>query len=203
MFVTGVFIMSCGIAVGIRADLGPTPIAALPTVLSYATPLSVGFYIIGLNLIFFLVQILILRQHFTSVQLLQIPITFAFGFFIDFGLYLTRWLEPTDYLMRWAWTLLSVVLVAIGVYIETLPRLAYLPGNGVVVAFTLVQDSLSFGTMKIMLDGVLLVVSIAASLSLLHGLYGVREGTVFATFAVGIIIRGISSVFGGVGKAKS
>lgn len=88
---------------------------------------------------------------------------------------------------------MSVILVAIGVYVETLPRLSYLPGNGVVVALTMVQDRLSFGTLKILLDGILLGVSVVMSLILLGGLEGIGEGTIFATLAVGALIRMIAS----------
>lgn len=193
IFVLGVFIMSLGIAIAVRADLGTTPIASLPTVLSFATNLSVGFYIIVLNMMFFLLQIAILRKRFSVHQLFQIPITLAFGLFIDIGLYLTQWLEPLNYQTQWLWTLVSVILVAIGVYVETLPRLSYLPGNGVVVALTMVQDRLSFGTLKIILDGILLGVSVIMSLILLGGLEGIGEGTIFATLAVGALIRMIAS----------
>lgn len=193
IFALGVFIMSLGIAIAVRADLGTTPIASLPTVLSFATNLSVGFYIIVLNMMFFLLQIAILRKRFSVHQLFQIPITLAFGLFIDIGLYLTQWLEPLNYQTQWLWTLVSVILVAIGVYVETLPRLSYLPGNGVVVALTMVQDRLSFGTLKILLDGILLGVSVVMSLMLLGGLEGIGEGTIFATLAVGALIRMIAS----------
>ncbi|GAA2033612.1 YitT family protein [Yaniella flava] len=194
IFVSGVFIMSFGIAVGIRADLGTTPLASLPTVLSFATPLSVGWYIVILNMIFFLLQVLILRRRFTRVQLMQIPITFVFGSFVDLSMYFTRWIEPTSYLTQWIWVLVSVVLVAIGVYIETLPRLSYLPGNGVVVALTVVQNRISFGSNKIILDVVLLIISVAASLLLMGELAGVREGTVFSAVTVGIIIPIVEAV---------
>ena len=186
--------MSLGIAVAIRADLGTSPIAALPTVLSFATPISVGIYVILLNLIFFLVQPLVLRSKFERFQLIQIPITFAFGLMLDLGVYLTQWITPASYLAQWGWTLVSVVLMAIGVYVETQPRLAYLPGNGVLVAVAMVQNKLSFGTVKILLDALLLAIAVAASLVLFNGLEGVGEGTVFAALGVGMLLRLINSI---------
>lgn len=188
-FVLGVFIMSLGIAVAIQADLGTTPIATLPTVLAFGTPMTVGFYVILLNLLFVVLQFLVLRGRLSRLQLLQVPVTFAFGFLIDVSVYLTQGISPATYLAQWGWTVFSMVLMAVGVYIETRPKLTYLPGEGMVVAMTMVQDRISFGKLKIILDTVLLLTSVAVSLVLLNGLEGVREGTVFLAFAVGSLLH--------------
>lgn len=85
VFTLGVFIMALGVAVSVRANLGTSPIGSFPTVLSFATPLSVGAYLILLNLVFFLLQVLILRRKFPLLQLAQLPISLAFGVFTDIG----------------------------------------------------------------------------------------------------------------------
>lgn len=199
VFTIGVFIMAFGIAISVRANLGTSPIASFPTVLSFATPLSVGFYMILLNLVFFLLQVLILGRKFPLIQLVQLPITLAFGIFTDLGMYLTSWLDPQNYLMQWVWTLVGVLLVALGVYIETQPRLSYIPGDGIVFTLTLVVQNVPFGTVKMIFDWSLVIISVIASLILLDGLEGVREGTVFAAFAVGIVIRLISTIHKRIG----
>lgn len=192
--------MAIGVAVSVRANLGTSPIASFPTVLSFATPLSVGTYLILLNLVFFALQILILRRKFPKFQFVQLIVTFAFGFFTDLGMYLTSWLDPGNYFMQWVWTLIGVILVALGVYIETQPRLSYIPGDGLVFVLTLVLQNIPFGTIKMIFDWTLVIVSVITSWLLLDGLEGVREGTVFAAFAVGIVIRMINALhvrFGG------
>lgn len=192
--------MAIGVAVSVRANLGTSPIASFPTVLSFATPLSVGTYLILLNLVFFALQILILRRKFPKFQFVQLIVTFAFGFFTDLGMYLTSWLDPSNYFMQWVWTLIGVILVALGVYIETQPRLSYIPGDGLVFVLTLVLQNIPFGTIKMIFDWTLVIVSVITSWLLLDGLEGVREGTVFAAFAVGIVIRMINALhvrFGG------
>lgn len=127
-------------------------------------------------------------------QLVQLPITFAFGLFTDLGMYLTSWVDPANYLMQWVWTLVGVLLVALGVYIETQPRLSYIPGDGIVFALTFVLQNVAFGTIKMIFDWTLVIISVILSLVLLGGLEGVREGTVFAAFAVGMVIRFISAM---------
>lgn len=202
VFTLGVFIMALGVAVSVRANLGTSPIASFPTVLSFATPLSVGFYMVVLNLVFFVLQVLVLRRKFPLVQLVQLPVTLAFGVFTDLGMYLTSWLEPQNYVMQWVWTLVGVLLVALGVYIETQPRLSYIPGDGLVFVLTFVLQNIPFGTIKMIFDWTLVITSVLVSLILLGGLEGVREGTVFAAFAVGIVIRFISAVHKRISKKR-
>lgn len=194
VFLLGVFLVAIGIAISVRADLGTAPIASLATVMSLATPLSVGTYVMSLNLIFFVCQVLLLRRKFRVFQLIQIPLTVAFGLFVDLCMYLTAWLEPANYFEQWGWTIVSVVLLALGVYVEMQPQLTYLPANGVVFTLYTVLQNIRYGTIKIIFDTVLVALAVIASLTLLGGLFGVREGTIFAALCVGLVIRLISRV---------
>lgn len=194
VFLLGVFLIALGVALSIRADLGTAPIASLPTVLSFATPLSVGTYIMSLNMLFIVSQILILRRKFPVFQLIQIPLALAFGLFVDLCMYLTSWLQPSHYIEQWAWLLLSVVLLALGVYVEMQPQLTYLPANAIVFTIYTVLQNIPYGVIKTVFDTVLVSASVITSLLLLGGLFGVREGTVFSALVVGVVIRWISKI---------
>lgn len=203
VFLLGVFLIAIGVAISVRADLGTAPIASLPTVLSFATPVSVGTYVMVLNLFFIGLQVGILRRNFPLFQLIQLPLTVAFGLFIDVCMYLTDWLQPTSYVERWAWLLVSVVVLALGVYVEMQPRLTYLPGNGIVFTLYTVLQNIRYGTIKAVVDSTLVAVSVVVSLVLMGALYGVREGTVFSALAVGGVIRGISALHQRFKEAES
>ena len=201
VFLIGVFLIAIGVAISIRADLGTAPIASFPTVLSFATPLSVGTYVMLLNLVFVGLQALILRRKFKVFQLIQIPLTIAFGFFVDLCMFLTSWLEPASYLEQWAWLLVSVVVLALGVYVEMQPRLTFLPANGIVFVLFTVLQNIPYSRIKTIFDTLLVAVSVIFSLSLMGGFYGVREGTVFAALTVGVVIRLISRLHKRLAKA--
>lgn len=178
----------------VRADLGTAPIASLPTVLSFATPVSVGTYVMALNVLFVIFQIVLLRRKFPVFQLIQIPLAFAFGFFVDLIMYLTPWLQPANYWQQWLWLLVSVVALALGVYVEMQPRLTYLPGNAIVFTLFRVLQNFRYSTVKTAVDSTLVIVATVTSLILMGGLYGVREGTIFSALTVGIVIRGIHAI---------
>lgn len=97
VFLLGVFLMAFGVAISVRAELGTSPIASFPTVFSYGTSWSVGTYMIIMNIVFVMLQMLILRRRFPPFQLVQLPISVAFGVFIDLSMYLTQWLAPQSY----------------------------------------------------------------------------------------------------------
>lgn len=187
-FFVGVCLIAIGIALSIRSGLGATPISTLPTVLAEVTPISIGTYLIILNMVFVVLQVLLLRRRFPPFQLIQIPITVVFGMMCDVALWATTWIIPEHYLEHLLWALLSVVVIAVGVYIEVLAKIAYLPGDGIV--FTLHQVTrVRFGTVKQLFDLTLVILAVALGLILLGELFAVREGTVLSALGVGAAVK--------------
>ncbi|QGU04394.1 YczE/YyaS/YitT family protein [Corynebacterium comes] len=193
VFTLGIFIMSLGVAASVRAALGTAPITSFPTVLSLATPLSVGTYSVLFNVLMLVIVIILQRRKFPPVQLLQLPVAFLFGWFIDLAMSLTWWLEPSNYAVQWVWTIIGVVLIAVGVYIEVQPRLTYIPADGLITVITTMSRA-PFGKVKMIFDWTLVSISALLSLVLMGSLQGVREGTVFAAFAVGALVRVIGNL---------
>lgn len=193
VFLLGLFIMSFGVAISIRATLGTSPVSSLPTVLSFVAPLSVGVFTMISNVLYLLLQIILMGRKFPPIQLLQLPALMAFGPFIDLNMAWTGWIAPTNYLMQWVWILVSIVVVAIGVYIEVLPRLTYIPGDGLIVVITK-KTGWKFSRVKMAFDWTQVLLAAAISLVFLGGLYGVREGTVAAALGVGLVIQVIRNV---------
>lgn len=196
IFTLGMFIMAFGIAMSIRANLGTGPVISLPTVLSFASPLSVGTLTIIFNLAMMALALaisLIARGYFPLFQFMQIPAAFLFGFFLDISMALTPWVDPGNYLMQWVYVVLSVIIIALGVHIEIKPRLTYIPADGVVALLAMVTP-VKAGTIKMAFDWTLVITSAVLSLILLGGLEGVREGTVFAAFGVGFTMKIIANI---------
>lgn len=192
-FLTGVFVMSVGIALSVHGQLGTAPISTFPAVINAATSWSVGSVTVLMNMVFVLVQILILRRRFQLFQLVQLPIAMVFGAVIDLSLFLTSWTQTNNYLLQWVVTICGALILGVGVYIQIQPKLLYLPGEGLVMALTQVTG-VRFGTMKQLVDWSLVIISAIVSLILMHRLEGVREGTVFAAFAVGGVVKFIGSL---------
>ena len=188
LFFLGIRIMSVGVAISVHAGLGTSPISTLPTALSFATGLTLGELTIVMNIVFVLLQILLLRRRFRPFSLLQIVVAVFFGLMCDVSLALTDGLDPSSYPQQWVLVVVGIVILALGVYLQVLPRRLYVPGEGIVAAITLVTER-RFGTLKQGFDWTLVLLAAAASLWLLGELVGVREGTVFAASATGGLVK--------------
>lgn len=185
--------MAVGIALSVHGQLGTAPISTFPAVIDAATMFTVGTVTALMNIGFVVIQILLLRRRFRLFQLVQIPLAMIFGAVIDVAIWLTGWAQTDHYVLQWGVTIGGALILGIGVYIQIQPRLIYLPGEGLAMALAQVTAR-RFGTMKQLVDWSLVTISVIVSLVLMQQLEGVREGTVFAAFAVGGVVKAIESL---------
>ena len=165
IFVAALFVMSLGIALVTRGNLGTTPISSLPLVSSYASGLTFGETTFFINLLFVAAQWLLLRKSINKLLLLsQIPITFAFSYFIDTSMQITEFLSSDIYWKCFAVSMLGNVVLGLGVALEVFAGAAALPGEGLVLALLL-------------------------SYCVFHEIRGLREGTVISALCVGIFVK--------------
>ncbi|WP_035757625.1 YczE/YyaS/YitT family protein [Granulicoccus phenolivorans] len=193
-FVVGIFLMSLGVALTVRAGIGTTPISSLPVVFSTAFPLSLGTTTVIINVLLIILQILLLRRDYPRFQLWQLPAGFLFGGLCDLSIWLTRGIEVHAY---WAQLLVSVagtLVLAVGVWMQVTPKVLNLPGEGAVIALCHVTGA-EFGKVKVIFDWTLVALAAISSLLLMGRLEGVREGTVISAFLVGILVRFFSRRF--------
>lgn len=189
LFFLGISIMAFAIGITVHAGLGTTTISSIPVVWSAAGGLTLGTTTILVNAILILGQLLLLRSRFKVGMLVQILWAFLFGFLCDVGLLLTAWAETENYLLAWVWVILAVLLMSLGVFLQVLPNVTYLAGEGMVAALVQVFPKIQFGTMKQILDWTMVTIAAVISLATMGELIGVREGTVFAAFFIGYFVK--------------
>lgn len=194
ILIIGLFIMSFGVALSVRSNLGTTPISCIPYVLSFKFPLSLGTITILFNTLLIIIQILILRSKFPKIQLLQIIVNFIFGYFIDFSLYLTINIIPTSYVMQWFICFISCIIITLGVFFEVNSHAIVLPGEGVSLAIHSVTHT-DFGKLKTYFDTTNVILGVIMSLIFFGTFKGVGLGTIFAGVVVGCIVRFYRKLF--------
>lgn len=188
-FVAALFVMSLGIALVTRGNLGTTPISSLPLVSSYASNLTFGETTFLINLLFVVAQWLLLRRSINKVLLLaQIPITFAFSYFIDTSMKFTEFLSSDVYWKCLAVSMLGNVVLGLGVALEVFSGAAALPGEGLVLAVSTVLHK-PFSSVKIANDVILVLLVLLLSYCVFHGIRGLREGTVISALCVGVCVK--------------
>jgi uncharacterized membrane protein YczE len=188
LLTVGLFIISLGVSLSIKANLGTSPISCVPYVLSLGFPLSVGFFTFAVNAIMFLAQLLMLRNKFRPVQFLQLPAVALFSLFLDISLQLVSGLEPGHLLSQWLLLASSCLIIAFGVSLEIIAHVTMLPADGFVIALARVLD-LEFRRVKICFDLSQVIIGILLSFYFLGRLEGIREGTIAASLSMGWLIR--------------
>lgn len=195
MLIIGVAIMSLGIALSIKSDLGTTSISSIPYVLSLGVPLlTVGGYTIIFNLLLVLLQFLILKK--LEIKLFsQMIVCIIFGYFIDFMVWAIGFLSPGSYLERWIVCLLGCFVLALGILIEMKSDITMLPGDAAIGVISKAIN-MEYGKFKPIFDSTLVIIAALLSLYFFGYLLGVREGTIAAAVFVGIILKFYQDHFG-------
>lgn len=187
-FIAGLFIMSFGVVLSVKANLGVSPISCVPYVYSVRYPLSLGQTTIIMNVFLILIQVLLLRKKYKLFQLIQLPVVFLFGFFIDLIMHFSTWIHADNYFVQAFLCLLGCVVLAIGVFLEVKAKLTYLPGEGVALAIT-DTFKIEFGKAKVSVDSSFVIIGLVSSFLLLKEVIGIREGTIAAAVLVGYIVK--------------
>ena len=188
LFLVGLFINALGVSLVTKASLGTSPISSIPYVLSLNFPLTLGNFTILFSILLILLQLLILRKNFKWENILQIPVSIAFGYFIDLTMYLFFWVNPQNYVIKILALLAGCIVLGFGVYMEVLADVVMLPGESFVRAIVQTWNT-NFGTTKILFDSSMTVIAGALSFLFFGKLNGVREGTIIAALLVGFIAR--------------
>lgn len=184
----GLFMMALGVAFSVLSDLGVSPVSALPYTFSLITGIDLGKSTIIIYSFFILLQAIILGKNAKLSLLIQIVCSFLFGYFTDFSLFLIHSL-PTEvtYGFQLIYLLISIFLVAIGLFLYIPANLMTLPYDGIVNAVTL-KTKKKFSTVKIYCDVSIVAVSAALCLIFIHELGSVREGTLITAIGVGKVL---------------
>ncbi|MCM1284681.1 MAG: DUF6198 family protein [Acetobacter sp.] len=193
IFLIGLFINSLGVSMVTKADLGTSPISSIPYVLSLHFSMTIGQFTIIFSILLIILQIFILRKNFKLENLLQIPVSIIFGYFIDFTMLLLKFVNPQTYVTKAIYLLFGCIILGIGVYLEVLANVIMLPGESFVSAIVDTWKT-EFGITKIIFDVSMTVIAALLSFVFIHELNGVREGTIVAALLVGFISRTIGKM---------
>ena len=193
LLVWGMLVATAGIVFITRAGLGTTPISTVPFTVGEITGLTFGEATLAVNILFVLVQWVLLRSRFHYSSFFQIPIVSVFSWFIDLHMGWTAWIGDDPYVVRFLWGLLGNLFLALGIYWQVASKTIVQPGEGMVLAFSVVLRK-SFGTVKVWNDVTLVLLAVVLGFVFLGHVAGVREGTVVSAFLVGFLIKGISAL---------
>lgn len=196
MYFIGLFVMTIGIALSVKSNLGVSPVSSIPYTMTCVWGIEMGKATILFHIVLVLIQILLLRKNFKPVQWLQVLIGVVFGYFTTFCNYLVSFLPTPENLgIRIVMVLASTLFVALGIFLYLPANLIPLAGEGCMQAVSSVTH-VEFSKVKIGFDCTMVLISAVTYLSLLHTLGSVGAGTIIAAVLVGTLVGILNRAFG-------
>lgn len=184
IYVLGLFFMAIGVAISVNANLGISPVNSLPYVISQISDYNLSSCVIGVFSLYILAQIVLLRKDFKWINLTQLIFSTIFGYFVGFAKWLIGDFCIPTYVGRLVMLIVSIIVVSIGVELYLEVELVPMPMEGMTLALAQTLKK-PFTNVKIVVDCAVVLLGLALSLTLLHRLDGVREGTIIAAIITG------------------
>lgn len=190
LFIISLFFAALGVAFTKRGELGVSPISSVANVMSCRfDSLSLGTWLIIWNCVLIVGQIMILGKNFRLIQLLQVPLSFLFGWFTDLGMWIVSYIPADTYPVRLIMVVVGIVILGFGISLSVIANVIMNSGEAFVKA---VSDKIrkEFGNVKIAFDVFCVVLAIVLSLVFFDfSIVGTREGTVISALMTGIVVK--------------
>lgn len=186
IFCAGLVVLSLGIDLNTKTQLGISPINSVPFNVHQMTGLPLWVCVYAFYLLFILLQWLLLRKNFHPVQFLQIGTSFVNSILIQF--FDDRIPLLTTPVSQYLVLALAIVLTAIGSAVTAGMHLIPNPGEGVAGAIgtALKRD---FGLGKNILDLGCVALSVVITLLFAHRIMNIGIGTVLSMLVTGRIVK--------------
>lgn len=190
LFTVRLFISAMGVALTKKGELGVSPISSVANVLSLdITSITLGTWLIIWNCFLILGQILLLRKKFQLIQLLQIPLSFLFGYFTDICVNLVEVIPVSSYPMQLVMVVAGTIVLGLGIALSVIANVIMNSGEAFVKA---VSDTINkdFGFIKVAFDIGCVVLAVVLSLLFFNfTVVGTREGTLIAAVCTGFVVK--------------
>lgn len=190
LFVVSLFFMGLGVALTKHGELGVSPISSVANVVSIKFDFfTFGTWLTISNCVLLLGQVVLLRRKFQLWQLLQIPLSFLFGYFTDLGLWLAGSIPNDAYAVQLLLVLSGIAVLGFGITLGVIADVILNSGEAFVKALADVTGH-DFGSTKTAFDVSWVLLSIVLSLLFFGGeLRGTREGTILSALLVGFTVK--------------
>lgn len=196
MYLIGLFVMTLGIAISVKSDLGVSPVSSIPYTITCVWGLEMGKATILFHCILVVLQLLLLRKRFQVKNLLQVVVGILFGYFTTFCNYCVSFLpDPGNIVIKLLMMLGSAVLIAFGIFLYVPADIMPLAGEGFMKTVSDMTKR-EFSKVKIAFDVTMVVISLMVCLAVLHKLGSVGLGTVISAVLVGAVLGVITRLLG-------
>jgi uncharacterized membrane protein YczE len=195
IYVLGLFMMTIGIGFSIKSNLGVSPVSSIPYTITLVLGIEMGKATILFHIVLIFLQIIILRKEFKLKNIGQLVVAVLFGYFTTFSNYLMTLLPISEnYIIRLILLFVSIIFVAVGIFLYLPPDVIPLAGEGVMQAVSK-KTKIKFPKVKVTFDTSMVIISGITCLFVLDEIGSVGVGTIISAFLVGAVLNFVSKLF--------
>lgn len=187
LYLFGLFIITIGINLSIISDLGISPVSAFTYPLSQAIHITLGTITFMTYACLMLIQWLLLGKRFQLKNLLQVPFSLAFGFFVDLTGQMLSFIQLHNYIEQFLCMILGIVICAIGATIYIVMDIVPNAPEGFNLAVSQ-SFQMPFSKAKILSDLMFIGIGIFISIIFIGHIVAIREGTLISALLTGKLI---------------
>ncbi len=194
VFALGILFITMGIGVMTKGTLGTGPITAIPYSLSMVFPnITLGEFTIVYSILLVTLQVLLtgwgnMDRTMKFNIALELVICFVFGYMVDVAMWIFTDLNPVEYWAQIACVLVGILMLATGVYFQTVADVVMVPGDGFVYALTM-RVKKKYSRVRVASDSTMVIIAAIIGLVGIGTLGGVREGTIMSCIITGVVAR--------------
>jgi uncharacterized membrane protein YczE len=180
--------MSIGISLSIQAGFGVSPVSSLAYASTLTTGLSVGVTMALANVLYIIIQVIIIKRMELTEFAGQFIISFLFAFLMDAALSVVQLFPtPETFFTRIVFLISSLFVIAIGLMGYTTAKLPLMPYDALTYAIS-EKFNIKFGKAKISIDFINICVAGAICVIFIHSLGSIGIGTLIAAYFIGKIL---------------
>lgn len=183
IYLLGIVMVSLGIILCKKSNLGISPISSIPYVLEGVVPFSFGTLTMMFHLVNIVLQMIVIRRLWDMKILLQVPVAFLFGRVIDFLQRLVVF-DGTALAVQLAALVFSIIFTALGMVCMINMNLVQNPPDGFVRQLSR-KINVELGTVKVYYDISCVALSVGLGILCLHRVKGFGIATVVSAVFVG------------------
>lgn len=189
MYVVGIYILTFGVSLAIRAGIGISPQSSLTRTMTLVfPPLTQGTYNFILELIMLALTYLVMPKDFKITAFFSLVPAFVLAVFLDLNLMLTEFIKLELYQAKVALLVFADAALAFGLFLMIIANLVLMPVD-MFVNTICKRTGWKWGNIKTGFDCTLLLTSACIGLAFLGEVKFIREGTIINAILIGQYIR--------------
>ncbi len=189
MYVVGIYILTLGVSLAIRAGVGISPQSSLTRTMTLVyPPLSQGTYNFILELFMLFLTYLVLPKDFGLKNFASLIPAFVLAACLDLNLRLTEFVQLDVYYLKVALLAVGDAALAFGLFLMIRANLVLMPID-MFVNTIFKRTGWKWGNIKTGFDCTLLVTAALIGLGFLGEIKFIREGTILNAILVGQYVK--------------